>query len=181
MSQGSIGRRYARAMLSVATDQKRVDQTLEELQSLVAAWESNAELRNVLQNPVYPTSIRAGVIASLASHMQLWPPTAQLLSLLDERRRMVLLPDIARAMREMADAQERRLRAHVTSAAQLPDGYFTQLKTTLERATGYSVVMRSDVDSTLLGGVVTRIGDQVFDGSLRTRLEEMREQLLAEQ
>ncbi|MCC7537334.1 MAG: ATP synthase F1 subunit delta [Deltaproteobacteria bacterium] len=181
MSAGSIGRRYARAMLSVATDQKRLDQTVEELQTLASMWESSAELRNVLQNPVYPASIRAGVLASLASRLQLWPPTAQLLSLLDERRRLVLLPDIARAIREMADEQERRLRAHVTSAAPLPDVYFTQLKTTLERATGYSVLMRSDVDAALLGGVVTRIGDQVFDGSLRTRLDEMRDRLLAEQ
>lgn len=181
MSAGSIARRYARAMLAVATDQKRLDPTIDELDALARMWDESAELRSLLQNPVYPASIRSGVLDGLASKMQLWPPTVQLLKLLDERRRMVLLPAIARAVREMADEQERRLRARVTSAAALPDVYFTQLKSTLERATGYSVLMRSDVDPQLLGGVVTRIGDQVFDGSLRTRLDEIRERLLAEQ
>lgn len=181
MSTGSIGKRYARAVLAVATDAGRIDPTIEELESIAGLWGESGELRNVLENPVYPASVREGVLASLAQRLQLSPTTGRLLALLEERKRLSLLPEIARQLRQLADHQQKRLRAQITSAAALPESYYAQLKGSLEKATGFSVLVRSGVDAHLLGGVVTRIGDQVFDGSLRNRLDEMRERLLAEQ
>lgn len=70
------------------------------------------------------------------------------------------------------------MRAEVTTAAELPEAYFTELKQTLERVTGKQVVVTHKVDASLIGGVVTRVGDQVFDGSVKNRLSELKDELL---
>ena len=99
--------------------------------------------------------------------------------LLSQRKRLLLLPYIARALDKLSDQRSGVIRALVTTATAMPDSYYTRLKEQLERSTGRKIVLEKTVDPEILGGVVTRIGDRVIDGSLRSKLASMREALLS--
>jgi F-type H+-transporting ATPase subunit delta len=98
--------------------------------------------------------------------------------LLVDRRRAKTLPYLARALRELADASKGVLRAEVTTASSLSDEYYAKLQAKLEKMTGKRVVVDRRVDPSIIGGVVARIGDRIFDGSLHTRLQSLRDVLL---
>jgi F-type H+-transporting ATPase subunit delta len=97
--------------------------------------------------------------------------------LLNDRRRMPALPAIARSLREMSDLAKGVVRAEVTSATHLSDEYYRKLHGRLEAVTGKKVALEKRVDPALIAGVVTRIGDTVYDGSLSTRLQELKNSL----
>jgi F-type H+-transporting ATPase subunit delta len=88
-----------------------------------------------------------------------------------------VLPQLARAFTELAEVAAGGVRAEVTSATPLPDAYYAQLQRALEQTTGKKVSIEKKTDPRLIAGVVTRLGDQVFDGSVRTRLSELKESL----
>jgi F-type H+-transporting ATPase subunit delta len=81
---------------------------------------------------------------------------------------------------ELAEAETGRVRVEVTSAKPLSDSYYSRLTEKLQRVTDRKVVLVKKQDPSLIGGVVTRVGDQVFDGSLSNRLSELKETLLAD-
>ncbi|HTB72937.1 MAG TPA: ATP synthase F1 subunit delta, partial [Polyangiaceae bacterium] len=93
-------------------------------------------------------------------------------------RRAKALPHVAQALREFADARKGLLRAEVTTAAPLSDAYYARLQAQLEAMTGKKVVVDRRTDPDLIAGVVTRIGDRILDGSLRTRLSSLRDALM---
>jgi F-type H+-transporting ATPase subunit delta len=99
--------------------------------------------------------------------------------LLLDRERIPQLPDIARELRLMVDEKAGRVRATVTSARALPAEQVAQIQATLEKATGKKVLLDKAEDPSLLGGVVAKLGDTVYDGSVRSQLERMREQILS--
>jgi F-type H+-transporting ATPase subunit delta len=108
-------------------------------------------------------------------------PTAEvrrLALLLLERRRIMLLPAIARAYRDIADAHTGRLRARVTSAEPLTATAVERVRRALEERTGKKVIVETAVDASLIGGVVAQVGDLVLDGSVRTQLADLRTKLL---
>jgi F-type H+-transporting ATPase subunit delta len=98
--------------------------------------------------------------------------------LLVDRRRTKTLPYVARMLRELADARKGVVRAEVTTAVALADAYYARLQAQLEKMTGKRVVVDRVIDPTLIAGVVTRIGDRIFDGSLRTRLQSLKDSLM---
>jgi F-type H+-transporting ATPase subunit delta len=89
------------------------------------------------------------------------------------------LPEVAAAFEELVEDRTGRVRAEVTSASALPDAYYEQLQKALGEVTGKQVILVKKQDPTLIAGIVTRVGDKVFDGSLRNRLNELKEELLA--
>jgi F-type H+-transporting ATPase subunit delta len=91
---------------------------------------------------------------------------------------MRALPGIAKILREMNDKKKGLLRAEVVTATVLSDAYYTRLQQQLEKMTGRHVVLDKREDASLLAGVITRIGDTVYDGSLRSRLHEIKHSLL---
>ena len=100
------------------------------------------------------------------------------LQMLLERRRIQTLPYVASYLREQADKRRGVLRAEVTTATPLSDAYYERLRLQLEKTTGQKVVVDKKTDPALVAGVVTRIGDRILDGSLRTRLQSLKDALL---
>jgi F-type H+-transporting ATPase subunit delta len=149
-----------------------------EIDAIAQAWTDSPELRNALENPIVSLPAKKAVMGDLAAALQASTVTRQALLLLVDRRRTRALPYIASALREMADARKGLLRAEVTTATPLSDGYYTRLQKQLETMTGQRVVVDRRIDPSLIGGVVTRIGDRILDGSLRTRLQSLRDALL---
>ena len=177
MSASLVARRYARALLELGTAQGQLDALVEELAAVGDAWEASPELRNAIENPLVPLAAKKAVLTELAAKINASTTTRSTLLLLLDRRRAQALPYIARTLRELADARKGIVRAEVTTAAPLADDYYKRLQATLETMTGKSVVVDRRTDAALIAGVVTRIGDRIFDGSLRTRLQTLRDAL----
>jgi len=178
VSVSIVARRYAQALLELGTEQGILDRLVEELGTVANAWEASPELQNALENPLVAHAAKQAVISELAEQIGATPTTKHALLLLVDRRRTKALPYLAQQLRELADAKKGLVRAEVTAAAPLTDAYYARLQAQLEKMTGQRVVIDRKTDASLIAGVVTRIGDRILDGSLRTRLQSMRDALL---
>jgi F-type H+-transporting ATPase subunit delta len=110
--------------------------------------------------------------------MGLAPTVKTTLYLLSDRRRMRFLPDVVEAFRTLSEGVENQVRAEVTTAVAMPETFYSEIQRELERGTGRKVLLTRKQDPSIIGGVITRMGDRVLDGSLKTRLGELQDQLL---
>jgi F-type H+-transporting ATPase subunit delta len=177
MIKGSIARRYARALFDLAVEQDRVERWSVALTTLEQAVESSAELREALANPVYTREQRRAIAAKLAELLQLDPEPAHLLDLLAERNRLSCFGAIVEIFAELTDKKLGRIRAKVISAVALDPAAATRLAQTLTQVTQAEVIVDHQVDAGLIGGLVAKVGSIVYDGSVRTQLEELRRKL----
>jgi F-type H+-transporting ATPase subunit delta len=173
----SVARRYARALLSLGLEEGRFEQYGEELEAVLQAMKASRELGFLLSNPGYPAEQRHGAIAAVAGALELSPLTVNFLRLLVDRQRIADLAAVVRAYRAMVDQQAGRVRATVTSARPLSEEELGRVREAIGRMTGRSIVLESKTDPSLIGGAVTQVGATMLDGSLRTQLERMREEL----
>ena len=173
----AVARRYAKAILELGLESGTVDTFVREIGEAAGAFGASAELEQVLDSPLVALEAKRAIITELADRQQAGQLTKNTLHLLVDRRRIKFLPEIAATLREMNDARRGLLRAEVTSATALSDAYYQRLGEQLERMTGRKVAIEKKTDPSLLGGVVTRIGDIIYDGSLRARLGALRSSL----
>ncbi len=175
---GSIARRYARALFGMGVDAGNFEALGREIGDLAGLWSSSPELRQTIENPVFKPSEKRAILEQILPRLAPTPEVQRLVLLLLERRRIVLLPGIARAYRDLADAHTGRVRARVTSAEPLGPVALDRVRLSLEERTGKKVILETAVDADLIGGVVARVGDLVLDGSVRTQLDDLRQKLL---
>jgi F-type H+-transporting ATPase subunit delta len=175
---GSVARRYARALFGIGVDSGKFEALGQEIGDLATLWSSSAELRQALENPVFRPSEKRAVLEQILPRVAPTPEVQRLALLLLERRRILLLPAIARAYRDFADAHTGRVRAKVTSAEPLSTVALDRVRRSLEERTGKKVIVETAVDAGLIGGVVAQVGDLVLDGSVRTQLADLRQKLL---
>lgn len=177
MSLRAAASRYARALLAVAAQESDINRVATELQHFVALVAGHDELRRSLATGV-PNHARAGIVRALAEKMALAEPLAKTLVLLAERGRLELVPEIAAVYQENLLAHENIVPAHVTSAVPLTTEETAALTSRLSKATGATVQVETNVDPALIGGLVARVGGTVYDGSIRTQLQKMKQQLV---
>ncbi len=180
MVTGSLARRYAKALLEIGIAQQTYDALGKELDRAADTLKSSPELRNALENPVFPIAKRKLVLDELARRLALSKTVRNFVMLLLDKGRIAWLPDIARAHRALVDEHAGRVRATITSARPLDPVLETRLKSALEKQSGKTVILEKKEDPSIVGGLITQLGDLVYDGSVRTQLELMREQLLSE-
>jgi F-type H+-transporting ATPase subunit delta len=178
MSYDAIARRWARAIFELGKETNNVARLNEDIGAFAATYTGHAELSGVLDNPLVPEAAREAVIVEIAGKMGLSDLAKSTLRLLAQKRRLGALPLIARQLGRLTDEDQNVLRAEVLTAGPAGDDYLQKLRAELEKATGKKVVVSHKVDKSLIGGVVTRIGDRVIDGSVKTRLANFRESLL---
>jgi F-type H+-transporting ATPase subunit delta len=172
---GSLARRYARALLQAAgKDHEKVGG---EIRELAAVIKESEELATALANPAIPGSSRLKVMEGLMKKLGSSQVTTRFVRLLVERDRLGALPDISRELDAMLDDKAGRIAAEVVSAAPLTKTQLTELTRRLERLSGRKVQLTTREDPELLGGVVAKVGDVIYDGSLRRQLERLREQI----
>lgn len=175
MIQQSIARRYARALFeSVGPDLERANN---ELAGTAKAFEESTAVAAVFTDPRFDEATRNRTLEQIITAGGYHPMVANLLRLLNDRERLAELPMIARVFRDMVDAQVGRVRATVISASELPADMVQQLANALSKATNKQVVLEAQQDSEILGGVVAKVGNVVYDGSLRTQLNTLRREL----
>jgi F-type H+-transporting ATPase subunit delta len=178
MANVSIARRYARALIDVASAANKLDRFGEQLQAFVTALSQSRELHEVMTNPAYARTTRQAVVDGMGQALGgLEPELANFFRLLVDRNRLVYLPDIERQYRDLADVRAGRIRGRVVSAVKLPTDAIEKLSGVLEKITNRKVVLETKVDASILGGISAQVGSVLFDGSLRTQLEELRREL----
>ena len=174
----AVGRRYGRALIGLATQQGKLDVLGRNLAEVRASWEGSEELREVFENPSVSSADRSKVIDAIAGRLSLDPLVKNTLKLLSDRRRMRHLLDVIDAYERLAQERAGTVRAEVITATAMPESYYSQLQKTLEDVTGKKVTLQKSEDPSIIGGVVARVGDMVFDGSIKTRLDELKDELL---
>ena len=178
MISGAIEIRYARAIYELGVEAGAADALVDEIGRAASAYEGSAELRAALDNPLVAIDAKKAILGEIADALALSATAKHTLLLLNDRRRLRALPAIAQRLRETSDQKKGVLRAEVVSAAPLGDAYLERLRAQLEKMTGKKVVVDKREDPTLIAGVVARIGDTVYDGSLRARLTQLKTALL---
>jgi F-type H+-transporting ATPase subunit delta len=175
----SAAKRYARAIFDVAlaegTDLELVADQLAGFAALVRGHEG---LQRLLVNPAIPAVRKRGLVEALLARGAVLPVVSRLLLLLAERDRLVLVPDLAEAYRARLMDHQQVVRAEVTTAAPIGDDRTAALRQGLANATGRQVLLDVRVDPALVGGAVARIGSTVYDGSVTTQLQKMKQQLV---
>ncbi len=170
-----VARRYARALYMIGVEENRLDALTREVRALGDVVRASSELASLLSSPVVPHGVRRAVMTDILARMSPSPTARNVTLMLTDRRKGALLPEVADALTALADERAGKVQAEVTSAVALTEAQVQKLRASLEKLTGKTVAVKAKVDPTLLGGVVTRIGDKVYDGSLRTRLEQIRQ------
>lgn len=180
MTASIIGKRYGTALLALADESNEVDKVRDDLDGFVALWNESDDLRRVFENPEIAAESRSKILEDIVAEARLSDVTRRTLLLLADRKRIGHIGEIRDAYHELADRRTGRLHAEVITASPLSDAYFSELQKTLEGVTGKPVVLVRREDPSIIGGVVTRVGDRVFDGSLRNHLDELEDELLAQ-
>jgi F-type H+-transporting ATPase subunit delta len=184
MTNRAAAARYARALFDVVrqesggrqTDLEKVQQDLSEFAQMVTSHES---LSRVLVHPAIPAARKRALVEQLAGRaLGLSPVLARLLLLLADRDRLVLLPDVAEAYRSRLMDHLQVVRAEVTTAIPLPPERVQALQQGLARATGRQVHLGTRVDDSIIGGAIARIGSTVYDGSVTTQLDRLKQKLV---
>lgn len=167
---------YANALVEVARAEGRLDQVEDELFRFARALEQSEDLRSTLSDQALPPERRQGVVEDLLG-AQASPTTTALVSFVVGAGRGRDLPAIVERVVERASAARGVELAEVRAAVALDDQQRARLAEALSRATGKKIEVKVVVDPSVLGGVVAQIGDTVIDGSIRTRLEQLKERL----
>jgi F-type H+-transporting ATPase subunit delta len=175
-TKDSVVKGYAQALFVVAEAEGELDRVEDELYRFGKAVESQPKLREALTDPSMPVERKRAVIEEILSD-RASRHTTTLLGFLVEQGRAKDLPKIIQALAEVAAEQRRKAMAEVVSAVPLDDQRRDKLVKALSKATGRDVELKVLVDPSLVGGIVARVGDQVFDGSVKRKLDLAREQL----
>jgi F-type H+-transporting ATPase subunit delta len=176
----SASLQYANALADVALQQGAADPVLKQLNDFAGAYAESAELRNLLATPSVTSKEKHAVMEKISARLGASKIVRNFLFLIVDHRRTLMIPELARAFQTVIRERQGFAEATVTSAAEMSDSQKKNLTQSLEKKTGKRIEAKYAVDKALLGGVVVRIGDTVYDGSLRYRLNEMRAKLAAE-
>jgi F-type H+-transporting ATPase subunit delta len=178
MSVRTSATRYAKALLDVALQESDPAIIEQDLTSVARAMAESADLRRALTSPGIPQQIRVNVAGALTAAIGVQAPVAKLVKMLADRGRLDLVPAMSEVYRERLLTHRNIVRATVTSAAPLTAEKQERLEASLRAMTGKNVQVEAAVDPSIIGGIVTRIGSTVYDGSIRTQLTKMRQQLV---
>lgn len=177
MSMRASAARYAKALLDVIIAEGDPAQAEQQLVAFVTLLEQHGNLQAALTNPAVPAASKRAVVQQLLERLQASVPVTRLLLLLAERDKLAMLGDVLAVYRERLMDHQRVIRAEVTTAEPLADARVDELRQRLARATGRTVTMTVKVDPAIVGGIVTRIGSTVYDGSVAAQLQALRQRL----
>lgn len=173
----SAALQYANALADIALEQGAADAAAKQLSDFGAAYAASAELRNFLASPAIERQAKHAVVEKVAARLGASKIIRNFLFVIVDHRRTVILPEIVERFQEVIRQRTGVAEAEVRSAVELSAAQKSGLAQMLARLTGKRVETTYALDPGLLGGAVVRIGDTVYDGSLRHRLNEMRAKL----
>ena len=176
----AVANRYAKALADVVAEQGQTDQVKDSLGAFYHLVSGHEELQRVFRNPTIPLAQKRGVLNALLARLKPLPVVANFLAVLLENQRIQQLGEIVAAFNRELDRRLGVVSAEVTTAGPITDAERRQLSDRLARLTGKQVRLQFSVDAEIIGGVVTRIGSVIYDGSIRNQLEQIKIRLREE-
>ena len=176
MTEGSLSRRYAKALFQLARDASQEEKIGQELEQFYRAY-TESDLQHVLVNPAFGLDVRKKILGQVTQAEQLSALTRHFLSLLAERDRLPYLAGIVGCYRRLLNEAQGRVEARVVSASPLEPDRLEQLRGQLRGLSGKDVVLQQETDPGLLGGLLVELEGKVYDGSIRTQLENMKQRI----
>ncbi|MFZ5641406.1 MAG: F0F1 ATP synthase subunit delta [Bacillota bacterium] len=177
MIENAVARRYAQAFFAIAREKNQLDQLEKELQQVVETINSNSELKILMNHQLVDPRDKKAMVNEVFSGA-LSETTVNFLNFVIDKYRITYLQEIYEAFVVYANEARNIADAQVRSAAALSDEDLKALEQRLVKVTGKNIRLSNEVDPSLIGGVVVRIGDKVIDGSLFRRLGRLKENLM---
>ncbi len=175
MINNTIARRYAKALVQLGSEGGLIDRFRDELAVIDGLFSANAELRAAFANPAITLEQKKEIMKELVAKAKSSELVANFLLLLVDKNRVAFLDQIVQTYEKLADEQSGVIRPVITTAFDLDPAQVTAIQGALEKQTGKKVVPQVTVDSGLLGGVITQIGDIAYDSSVKTQLKRIQD------
>lgn len=176
MIEGSLSRRYTKALFQLAQEAKQDEAVGQELERFYAAY-AGSPLPSVLNNPAFEAARRKKILVEVTKSLALAPLTGNFLSLLLERDRLTYLSAIVSCYRRFLNEAKGRVEAKVVGAQPLEAAMLERLRTVLRGLSGKEVVLQEESEPALIGGVMIQLEGKIYDGSVRTQLEKMKQRI----
>jgi F-type H+-transporting ATPase subunit delta len=176
MIEGRLSRRYTRAFFQLARESGAEEEIGLELEQFFSAYR-DSDLEKVLINPAFAAVTRKKILTQVIRSQQLSPLTNKFLSLLLERDRLMELAGIVSCYRRLLNEAKGRVEARVVSSAALDASIVEQLRERLRGLARKEVLLQQETDPSLLGGLLVELEGKVYDGSIRSQLEKMKQRI----
>ncbi len=170
MINNAIARRYAKALVQLGSENDLIERFSQELKEFNGLLSGNAELRALFANPAFTADQKKQIMRELIGRLNCSELVANFLLLLVDKNRVSCLSQIVETYGKLADEQSGVIRPVITTAFTLDDAQISAITLALEQKTGKKVVPQVKVDQSLIGGVLTQIGDIAYDSSVKTQL-----------
>ncbi|MGB9616976.1 MAG: F0F1 ATP synthase subunit delta [Desulfomonilaceae bacterium] len=177
MIDTTLAKRYAKALVEVGEEKNALDRYGQDLANLCALVDESHDLREVLLNPVFTKEDKKRIAGEVLKKIGTDPMVINFVNVLIDRKRIDQLAGIEKAYREKVDEIKGITRGEVTSAEPLSDDTLNRVTETLSKISNKQVIVSKKVDPSLIGGLVAKVGDMVFDGTIRTQLNQLKESL----
>ncbi len=173
----SVSLKYAQALADVAGELQQEDQVQEELLVFAELLKSNQELMEALTHPAIPFSAKRKIVQELAKKIPLTQIVANFILILLEHARLPQFREMTEAYESILDELRGTLRADVVSCEEVDEAMNKDLQKAVSTLTGKQVKINYQQDESLIGGLKLQIGSTLYDGSIRSQLEEIRRRL----
>lgn len=178
MSVETVARRYALALADVVTQTNETESVRAELKTWEALINSNNDLQTAFSNPAITQANKEKVLENLIEKTRPMKTTANFLRVLLRNSRLTEIGEINEKFSSVLEERSGKISAQIVSARPLSEGEKTEMQINLARLTGKTVNLNFETDESLIGGVVTRVGSTVYDSSVKTQLEELKQQMI---
>lgn len=178
MIKTRLAKRYARALFELAKEAGRIEEIGRDLAVVDSLYQADETLRTGLVSPVVSAEVKARVLDALIEATGVQKTVGDFLRVLLEARKLSILPHVGAEYVSLADEATGKLRGVAIAPTALAEGDVARLSAALTKALGKEVILEAKADPSLLGGVVARVGNMVYDASVRTQLQRMKESLI---
>jgi F-type H+-transporting ATPase subunit delta len=169
-----VAERYAKALFDLALEEKSLAEVEAGLAQFLALIHESADLRRLVKSPVFSAGDQSRAVAAVLDRAGIGGTVANFIKVTAANRRLFIVPDAITAFQRLAARQRGETAGEVTSAEPLTDAQLTALKAALKSALGKDVALQTNVDPSLIGGLIVKVGSRMIDGSLRTKLNSLK-------
>lgn len=178
MIKDIVARRYAKALFSITKNEKEAETVKKEIESLSNLIEANREIKNLVFNPMYGKEDKEKILTAILQKTKSSDTTKNFIRLLLKKDRIKNLREVAEGLSDLIIEKQNKKKAVVISIEKLPEASLSKIRSRLSGITKKDIEIEERVDSSIIGGVIIQVGSLVYNGSIKTQLESVKNRLL---